>query len=122
MHECFFDGQIDKATFDDQTARVGTELKAAQERLSETLVSAEELDCLLEFATWLLERVAGIWNSASAENQRRIQGALFPGGLTVAREGFGTTSTPLFFNQLQAIPIEGDGLASPRGFEPLLSP
>ena len=45
-----------------------------------------------------------------------------PCGLTVAKEGFGTTSTPIFFKHLQAIPIEGDGLASPRGFESLLSP
>jgi hypothetical protein len=90
----------------------------AQEKLSETLVNAQEVDCLLEFADWLLQRVAGIWNSASAENKRRIQGVLFPEELTVAKEGSGTTSTPIFFKHLKPIPIEESGLAS----EPLLSP
>jgi hypothetical protein len=80
VHEFFFDGRIDQATYDDQTARVGTELKEAREKFSETLVSAQELDCLLEFAGWLLERVASIWNSASPENKCRIQRALFPAG------------------------------------------
>src|ERR1017187_3168584 len=80
VHEFFFDGRIDQATYDDQTGRVGTELKEAREKFSETLVSAQELDCLLEFAGWLLERVAGIWNSASPENKCRIQRALFPAG------------------------------------------
>jgi hypothetical protein len=60
---------------------------------------------LLEFAGWLLERVAGIWNSASTENKRRIQGALFPGGLAIAKDGFGTASSSIFFKQFQAIPV-----------------
>ena len=122
VHDCFFDGQIDKVNYDIQLERVGTELRTAQEMYSETFISAQELDCLLEFAAWLLERVAGIWNSASAENKRRIQRALFPEGVTIGKEGFGTTSTPMFFNLMRPIPIEESGLASPRGFEPLLSP
>src|SRR5260370_41544707 len=110
--ESVVDGRIDRAIYNSQMARVGTELKGVQERLSETLVTAQELDCLLEFAAWLLERVAGIWNSASAGNKRRIQGALFPMGLDVAKDGFGTVSRPLFFNQLEPIPVEESGLAS----------
>ena len=120
--ESVVDGRIDKATYDNQLERVGTELKAIQEKLSEASVSAQELDCLVEFAGWLLERVAGIWSSASPDNKRRIQRALFPDGLTVAKEGFGTTSTPIFFKHFKPIPIGESGLASPRGFEPLLSP
>jgi hypothetical protein len=120
--ESVVDGRIDKATYDDQIGRVGTDLAAAQGQLSQTLIGAEELDCLLEFAAWLLERVAGIWNSAAAPNKRRIQTALFPAGLTLTKEGFGTAQRPLFFNQFQAIPVEGNGMASQGDSNPLTLP
>jgi hypothetical protein len=113
---------IDKEVFDSQMAIVGTELAAAQSQLDETLISEEELESLLEFADWLLERVAGIWNSASASNKRRLQDALFPGGITVNKEGFGTTEAPKFFKEFQDIPVEIVDLASPAGFEPALPP
>jgi hypothetical protein len=103
-------------------ARVGTELNAARQQLSDKLVAAEQLECLLEFAGWLLERVGGIWNSASAENKRRIQSAFFPEGLAVTKEGFGTTPRAIFFNEFQPTPVEESGLASPGGFEPPLPP
>ena len=70
----------------------------------------------------MLDRAAGIWESASLPNKLRIQEAFFPNGLTIAKEGFGTPSMPLFFRQLHEVPIEETSLASPRGFEPLLSP
>jgi hypothetical protein len=47
----------------------------------------------------VLERVAGIWNSAALFNKLRIQGALFPKGLSVSKRGFGTDSIPSFFKQ-----------------------
>ncbi len=120
--EAVIEKRIDKTTYDDQIARVGTEFAAAQSQLTDTLVSAEQLECLLAFADWLLERVAGIWNSAAAENKRRIQSALFPDGLTLKKEGFGTVLRPLFFHQFQEIPVDKSSLASPGGFEPPLPP
>src|SRR5690349_3571794 len=42
----------------------GTAIKEAQAYETEVLISAEKIGHLLEFAEWLLERVAGIWNSA----------------------------------------------------------
>ena len=60
------------------------------------MISANQVESLLEFAEWMLERVAGIWNSASLPNQRRIQEAFFPQGLTVTQDGFGTPLRPYF--------------------------
>jgi hypothetical protein len=94
---------------------------ASQSQLAETLIGAEELECLLDFADWLFQQVAGIWNS-SPENKRRIQSALFPDGLSVTREGFGTTPLPIFFRTFQEAALEKEGLASPGGFEPPLPP
>ena len=120
--DAFLEGTFDRPTYEAQRERVGTALKEARVQQSEALISADQVECLLEFAHWMLEQVAGIWNSASLPNQRRIQEAFFPEGLTVTKEGFGTPLRPLFFKQFHLIPVEETSLASPRGFEPLLSP
>ena len=88
---------------------------------SEALISAEQVDSLLDFAAWM-ERAAGTWNSAALPNKLRIQGALFPGGLAVTKQGFGPPLLPLSFKQFQEIPVEETSLASPGGFEPPLPP
>jgi hypothetical protein len=64
-HDSVVDGGIDKPTYDGKMDKVETELNAAQAQLLETPISVEGLESLLKFAAWLLERVAGIWNSAS---------------------------------------------------------
>jgi hypothetical protein len=51
---------------------------------------------LLDFATWMLNNAAMVWNAASYRNQLRIQEALLPDGLMVSPEGFGTPEVPLF--------------------------
>jgi hypothetical protein len=55
------DGRIDKPTYDTRIARVGTEANGVRAELSEMSISAEQLECLLEFAAWMLERVSGKW-------------------------------------------------------------
>jgi hypothetical protein len=120
--DLFVDGQIDKDTYEDRRAKVGTALSKAKSQQSEAPIAAEQVEYLLEFADWMLQRVAGIWNSASLSNKLRIQSAFFPDGLTVSKEGFGTPLEPLFFKQFQEIPIEESSLASPGGFEPPLPP
>jgi hypothetical protein len=92
-------GATNQATYQEQIERVGTELAVAEAGLSEQNIPEEEVSVLLEFAEWMLDRVAGIWNSASYENKLRIQTALFPSGVAASRAGFGTTERPLFFNQ-----------------------
>ncbi len=120
--ELFIEEQIDKPTYEDQRKRVGTALEKARAQLAETLLPFEQVESLLEFAEWMLERVAGIWNGASDPAKRRIQAALFPEGLAVSKEGFGTALTPLFFQQFPEIPVDESCLASPGGFEPPLPP
>jgi len=115
----FIDEEIDKATYDDLREEVGTAINKARAQRAEILLPIEQVDCLLEFAEWMLERVAGIWNSASLTNKRRIQEALFPDGLLVSMNGFGTVLTPLFFKEFQEIPIDKSGLALQMIEEPL---
>ena len=45
-----------------------------------------------------------------------------PMGLSLTKRDLEPYSGPIFFKQFQAIPVEGNGLASPGGFEPPLPP
>lgn len=56
--DLFIDGQIDKATYDDQRGKVGTMLDTLRRKKSEALVSSEQVDSLLDFAEWMLDRAA----------------------------------------------------------------
>ena len=97
--DLFVEGHIDKETYDSQRKKVGTALETARNQQSEVLMSAAQLNDLLDFAEWMLQRVAGIWESATLANQLRLQEALFSEGLRVSQEGFGTPLRPLFFLQ-----------------------
>ena len=96
--DLFVNEQINKATYDDQRGKVGTMLNDLRRQESETLVSREQVDCLLDFAEWMLEleRVAGVWNSAALPNKLRNQEAFFPQGLILTKEGFGIPLAPYF--------------------------
>jgi site-specific DNA recombinase len=116
------EGALRKPEYDDQIEKVGTQLKALGSELENSADSIEELDILLQFADWLLQRVAGIWNAAELGNKQRLQHVLFPDGLTVSSKAFGTPKHPLFFDTYSMDAHANYGLASPGGFEPPLPP
>jgi len=91
---------------------VGTTLQTIQAEVSEQLPKIQQVECLLDFAEWILDRIAGLWNVAPLHTKLRIQRALFPDGITVTPQGFGTTPTPVFCNSLDPIPLEETTLAS----------
>ena len=120
--DALLDGRIPQTVYEDEMRSVGTALNEALEAGDNVLPNSQQLEHLLEFAEWVLDRLAGLWNAAPLTLKHRLQSALFPDGITVAQEGFGTGLRPIFCSAFQPIPIEETSLASPRGFEPLLSP
>jgi site-specific DNA recombinase len=120
--DALLDHRIDQDTYEDQLQKVRTQLDAAILEASEVLVDETDLRQLTEFAGWMLNNAATLWYGASPENKLRLQRAVLPHGVSVSKEGFGTRLTPEFFSILDASELEKSKLASPRGFEPLLSP
>ena len=114
--------RITQQVYDDQMSKVRTQLEAAGLAEGEAVLELAEVEVLLDFAAWMLDNAAMVWNAASCRNQIRIQEALFPDGLTVSPEGFGTPEVPLSFYNFGQEQEDKYDLASPRGFEPLLSP
>jgi hypothetical protein len=81
-----------------------------------------ELELVLQFADRIILRPARLWVESSLEQKQRLQKTLFPGGVEFDGKQFGTTSTPLFFNLIARDLDDYYDLASPTGFEPVLSP
>lgn len=75
------------------------------------------IDDLLDFAEDTLCDVASIWNQSDSEQKRRLQGVLFPQGVSFATGEFGTATTSLFFNYLAGVQSAGENVASPTGSE-----
>ena len=103
-------------------AESGTELQAAGLLEGEAVLDLAEVELLLDFADWMLSHAASVWASASWANKIRIQRAIFPAGLVVSQEGFGTPEEQCAFFRLQENSRAEYDLASPGGFEPPLPP
>ena len=101
-----------------------TERRAELERRTQDLKARKELDveAVLEFARHLILNAAQMWIQASLDQRQRLQGVLFPEGLTYADGAIGTAVTCPIFSYLDAVPGAVYGLVSPTGFEPVLPP
>ena len=104
------------AEFDDEIATAAGELELAE-------AGRATLNDFIAFAELMLADIAGAWEKASADQRQRVQNLLFPNGLQYEKEsGFLNTSNPSLFRVLEEISTEKGMLASPTGFEPVLSP
>ena len=83
--------------YKDQMEQIGTSLKELEKQVLPVATSELELAHFIEFAQWMTDRVAGIWNSATLTNKVRLHRVFFPNGIAVSAEGFGTPPVPLFF-------------------------
>ena len=81
------------------------------------------MEAFIQFAELSLLDIAGTWQMASPENRQRVQNLLFEGGLHYSSEnGILNRFNTSLFSMLESIKSEDDLLASPTGFEPVLSP
>ena len=125
-------GTLDGTTFKDQETAIRTEISGLETVSAAPVMDEVELASLLEFAGWVMPRLAGVWAGCSLPNKLRIQKAVFPSGLVVGKEGIGTASLPVFFKLVEEAEQVSAGvlsattklevLASPGGFEPPFSP
>ncbi len=121
--DAMLDGRLDQSTYEDQMRRLGTQLDEVGTVILQAEGSSEDdAEIAPQFAWWFLEHVSGIWQTADVQRKARIQRAIFPQGLALTNEGFGTPQPVSVFNLLAGNHKHKDDLASPAGFEPALSP
>lgn len=119
----YLDGRIDEGTYQEQTARMREEIVDTETRLHQVSADDEDIEALLTFSNRILADPATLWTDSTIENRQRLQQVLFPDGLVYSKQdGFGTTPTSSAFNALADFHTSESNLASPMGFEPMLSP
>ena len=118
----YLDGRLDKQTYDEQALRLGAEIQEAERRLRDADEDSVDIVAVVDFAENLVERPSELWLESSIEQKQRLQSVFFPEGVTFTSEGFGTAPSHSFFNDLSCIADGKLSLASPTGFEPVLSP
>ena len=116
------DGDIDQTTYEQQDERLNKDIEAAQVELRKVESQFLDLDGVLTFAEKIVTSPARLWLESSVDQRQKLQMALFPSGLSFDGLEFGTPASSSFFSMLSRISGDQSLLASPTGFEPVLSP
>ena len=121
LDEAFlYQKQIDPKTYERQRDKVREEITLARIELEDSRLDELDVEGIVGFAEQVLANAARLWMAGTPDQRQRLQRVLFPEGLRLKGDRFGTTVTCLAFNQLQENPSMESGLASPAGFEPAL--
>jgi hypothetical protein len=113
---------IDRETYEEHVARLNEQIAVTQLELHDARLEELDVEAVLEFARHLVLNAGQMWIQASLDQRQRLQGVLFPEGLTYADGAIGTAVTCPVFSYLGAVPGAVYGLVSPTGFEPVLPP
>jgi site-specific DNA recombinase len=122
LFDRWMQNKVDHATYEENSKRYTAEIDLVRAELRGTELEDLELEKVLDFAERIILRPDRLWVESSLEQRQRLQRTLFPDGIEYDGEKFGTARTPLFFRLLEADSEVGSSLASPTGFEPVLSP
>ena len=101
---------------------IALHLVGGESKLRETESDVLDLEDVLAFARKIVTSPARLWLESSIDQRQKLQWTFFPNGLTFDGEEFGTPASSLFFSLLGGISEDRSLLASPTGFEPVLSP
>ena len=98
------------------------DIAVARMELHDAQIEEIDIEGVLGFAESIILDARRLWMEGTLDQRQRLQKVLFPKGVTYSHQtGFGTTETSLFFRWLALVQEKKDGLASPTGFEPVLS-
>ena len=120
--QLYVNGKLKEVHYNEQMEKVEGELAGLMQQEAEQLPTGVELEQVMEFARWMLENAGVTWLAAEPYKKGILQTAFFPNGLAFGPEGFRTPTSISLLKELEANTDDQIGLASPRGFEPLLSP
>ena len=95
-----------------------------QAQLADDLDEGDDLDLsgLLWFADQVLDDLARNWEALEISGKRGVLQVLFAENLTLAKKQLRTGRISPLFRHLRAANFGESRLASPTGFEPVLSP
>ena len=116
-------GTVSEDEYKEGNADYCAEIAVTEQELQDIHSKRTALGAFVRFAELHLMDIARAWEIAEPEQRQRVQNLLFEGGLHYSPEsGFLNRSKPSLFSMLDATTNEKGLLASPTGFEPVLSP
>ena len=121
--DSMLDGTISNATYSEANEEFCAEIAVTEQELRAIKSRQATQDAFLRFTKFHLMDVAGAWQLATPEQRHRVQNLLFEGGLAYSAEhGILNRSKSSLFSTLEVMREAKVNLASPTGFEPVLSP
>jgi site-specific DNA recombinase len=121
--DALLDGRIKQQDYSDRMEALDAEIENLENRLAESEIDELDVQAVIRFAEKVLHHPSVLWSNAELDNKQRLQKLYFPDGLNLNEEGgFGTAKHRSIFNDLDELMVENSKLASPTGFEPVLSP
>ena len=115
--------EISQADYEDANRQYTSEIVAIEEQLQELNEGNSSVAAFLQFAELQLLDIGGAWQIASPEQRQRVQTLLFRDGLDYSPQaGILNPANSTLFSALESLSSENGLLASPTGFEPVLSP
>jgi site-specific DNA recombinase len=115
--------EITLADFNEAKADCEKEIARIESKVREINSRRADADSFVRFAELQLVDIAKIWQIAGPEARQRVQNLLFQDGLQYSSQsGILNRSKSCLFSVLEATKSEIRLLASPTGFEPVLSP
>jgi site-specific DNA recombinase len=116
-------GEISQADYEQANVDYAAEIAETMEQLQACSTDGATMEAFIRFAELSLVDIAGTWKMATPEDRQKVQNLLFEGGLHYSKEdGILNRSNTSLFSVLESIKSENNLLASPTGFEPVLSP
>jgi hypothetical protein len=114
--------EIDNKTYKEQDSRLKGDIEAAELELRQVESQFLDLEEVLAFAEKIVTSPARLWLESSIDQRQRLQQIFFPQGVTYDGTQFRTPASSSFFDILRGFSEPQSHLASPTGFEPVLSP
>jgi site-specific DNA recombinase len=116
-------GEVSQKDYEENNSEFVAEIGAIEAELRLIESDAGKLDAFIRFAELRLMDMAQAWEIASPEQRQRVQNLLFRDGLNYSMStGFLNRSNSCLFTVLETLSSKKVLLASPTGFEPVLSP
>lgn len=115
------EGVVGDSEYVEQRELFNMQLATREVERAELRNDESNMDHMISLAESLFSNVASVWLEASFINKQRFQSLIFPSGLPVSNESFGTQVLGLPFNLI--VNFEGDEttLVTRGGIEPPLS-
>jgi hypothetical protein len=118
------DKKISDTTYTESEAEYSDSIQSAEQELRNLQSRGGEQDAFLRFVDEFRSvDMAAVWQKAAPEHKKRVQTFLFSGGLTYSEktESLNPSKASLF-SALEVLYGAESSMASPTGFEPVLSP